>query len=161
MDTEAWWVQRVKHNWVTHTHTHTRTHMYILIALSVIPRKCLLSLFIFKWYKITIDRNALQKSIHITLSFNKIYHAPQKPWKVIEYSHFTSPDLSFFLLCFGLCLRRLTFLEFIRGLPCLLASVKFLPMGGMGRRSEYIHIPAFLPTSLLMVGCSCIPLWSL
>ena len=21
MDTEAWWVQRVKHNWVTHTHT--------------------------------------------------------------------------------------------------------------------------------------------
>ena len=57
----------------THTHTHTRTHMYILIALSVIPRKCLLSLFIFKWYKITIDRNALQKSIHITLSFNKIY----------------------------------------------------------------------------------------
>ena len=56
-----------------HIHTHTHIHIYILVALSVIPGKCLLSLFIFKWYKITIDRNALQKSIHITLSFNKIY----------------------------------------------------------------------------------------
>ena len=115
----------------------------------------------FSQYWIFPSMNNTAIYFHIFNAFLQNLWCSQKPWKVVEYSHFTSPDLSFFLLCFGLCLRRLTFLESIRGLPCLLASGRFLPMESMGRRSEFIHIPAFLPTSLLMVGWSCIHLQSL
>ena len=135
-------------------YTHILSYWWLVIkhmilgAVHSAPNKGAL-MFSQYWIFPSMNNTAI---LVFLMSLYKIYHAPQKPWEVIEYSHFISPDLSFFLLCFGLCLRRLTFLEFIRGLPCLLASVKFLPMGSMGRRPECIHIPAFLPTSLLMVG---------